>query len=77
MVDGSTGGTAGDSTSGAAERATSELSSEAVLFFHQAQRGPDWQPTSVATISTIQTNWLDLNFMAWEFMTEYLAKFMT
>lgn len=70
LVEGSTGGTAGDSTSGAAERATSELSSDAVPFFHQAmregtcaQRGPDWQPASVATISTIPTNWLDLEFM--------------
>jgi hypothetical protein len=41
-----------------------------VSFFHQAmrvgtcaQRGPDWQPTSVATISAIQTNWLVREFI--------------
>jgi hypothetical protein len=74
FVEGSTGGTAGDATSGAAERATSELSSDGEPFFHHAsregtwaQRGPDWQPISVAAINAIQTNWLDL-----EFMTEFM-----
>lgn len=75
LVEGSTGGTAGAATSGTAVRATNELSSDGVPFFHQAsregrcaQRGPDWQPTNEATINAIQTKWLVLDFMT-EFMT--------
>lgn len=75
LVEGSTGGTAGASTSGTAARATSELSSDGVPFFHQARRvgtcahrGDDWQPRSVATINAIQMNWLVLEFIA-DFMT--------
>ena len=33
---------------GAAERATADVSSGAVSCFHQAQRGPDWQPNAAA-----------------------------
>jgi hypothetical protein len=35
-----------EGSAGAADRATSDAFSGDVLCFHQAQRGPDWQPTS-------------------------------
>ena len=37
-----------DGRGGAAERATADESSGGVSCFHQAQRGPDWQPNAVA-----------------------------
>jgi hypothetical protein len=40
-ADGNTGGAGDVGASGAADRATSELSVETVSFFHHAQRGPD------------------------------------
>jgi hypothetical protein len=43
-----------DGNAGAAERATTEESSDASFGFHHAQRGLDWQPANpVATRATI------------------------
>lgn len=42
-----------DGNGGAADRATSDVSSGALSFFHQANRGPDWQPTSMMAVSII------------------------
>jgi hypothetical protein len=43
-----------EGSAGAADRATSEAFSGVVSCFHQAQRGPDWQPTSATIARTIQ-----------------------
>jgi hypothetical protein len=42
-----------DGSAGAAERATADESSGGVSCFHQAQRGPDWQPTAAARHAAI------------------------
>jgi len=41
-----------DGNLGVAERATTDVSSGAVSFFHQAVRGPDWQPMTAAKEAT-------------------------
>lgn len=41
-----------DGLSGAALRAMIEVSSGEVLLFHQAQRGPDWQPVNAAAANS-------------------------
>jgi hypothetical protein len=57
-VEGNTGAVFGAAdavadTRGAADRATSDESSDALSCFHQAQRGPDWQPATPTTIANI------------------------
>jgi hypothetical protein len=42
-----------DGSAGAAERATADESSGGVSCFHQAQRGPDWQPDAAARKAAI------------------------
>jgi hypothetical protein len=45
-----------EGSAGAAERATTEESSDASCDFHQAQRGLDWQPANPAATSTTHNN---------------------
>jgi hypothetical protein len=42
-----------EGSAGAAERASSDLSSDPSLCFHQAQRGLDWHPANPATTAAI------------------------
>jgi hypothetical protein len=42
-----------EGSAGAAERATADESSGGVSCFHQAQRGPDWQPNAAARHAVI------------------------
>jgi hypothetical protein len=42
-----------EGSAGAAERATADESSGGVSCFHQAQRGPDWQPNAAARHAAI------------------------
>jgi hypothetical protein len=42
-----------DGNAGAADRATSDVSSDASWGFHQAHREPDWQPVNPAAMRAI------------------------
>src|SRR5262245_1445732 len=50
-------------TGGAAVRATREASSDALSGFHQAQRGPDWQPGKPTTIANSNNERMAESFM--------------
>jgi hypothetical protein len=50
---------------GGADLATSELLSEAVSCFQNAQRGPDWQPARAQAARTTNHQKLERCFIAW------------
>jgi hypothetical protein len=50
---------------GAADAAAREVSSEDFQGVHQAQRGPDWQPTNPAIKLTNKSEWTAVRFIDW------------
>jgi hypothetical protein len=54
-----------DGSAGAVEAAATDDSDDDLSVFHQAQRGPDWQPARPTAMLASITAWMANDLMAW------------